>query len=615
VGGLAFANGGYFPVSWGWSGLALFWLAIMALALGVAPEIGVRELVLLGALTALTAWIALSLLWTTGVPGTVLEIERALVYLAAGLAGVLLVRRASAPALLLGVWAAIAVVSTYGLATRLFPDRLGVYDPISGSRLSDPVGYWNAFGILVAMGAVLALGHAARSRPVVRCAAAASSVVLVLTLYFTFSRGSWIAFFAALAAAVALDRRRLQLITTAFVLAPWSALTIWAASTSPALTHRVSALQQATHDGHGLAAITIGLAVAAALSILVLDWLEGAVRVPRTLLRFYAGLLAFLLAAALLVVFGRYGSPATLADKAYRAFIVPTPKPQANLNSRLFNLSSHGRKEHYHVAWQQATAHPVLGGGAGSFGAYWLQHRRAAATGRDAHSLYLETFAELGAPGLLLLLSALGVPLLAVRRARSSPLAAVAFGAYVAFLLHASIDWDWEMPAVTLTALFCGLGLLALARGEGGPRRLRPPVRWVALGGTAALAALVLIGLLGNAAVSASSQSTHAGHYSRAASQARWARHFAPWSAEPWRKLAEAQLGAGNVTAARTSFGRAIAKSQKDWTLWFELAEASPRGARGMALARAARLNPLSPELRARARAEARAERRARRHQ
>jgi O-antigen ligase len=597
VGALAFANGGYFPVAWGWSGLALLWLAAIALALGVAVEVGVRERLFLGALAGLTIWMSLSLLWTSSVPETVLEVERMLVYLAAGVAGVLLLRRSSVSALLIAIWVAIAVVCAYGLATRLFPDQLAVYDPVSGSRLSDPVGYWNAFGIIAAMGALLALGLAARSGPLVRCLAGASSVVLLLTLYFTFSRGGWIAFFAGLATVIALDRRRLQLITTAFVLAPWPALAIWAASTSPALTHLGATLSAATRDGHGLAVIAIALAVAAGLAMVALDWLEATVSVPHMLQRFYVGTLVFVLVASMLVVFGRYGFPPTLARKAYDAFSTPTPDQGANLNQRLFSLSGNGRTEQFHTVWQQVTDHPVLGGGAGSYADYWFQHRRVNATVHDAHNLYLETLAELGAPGLLLLALVLGIPLAAVRRARSSPLASVAFAAYIAYLLHAAIDWDWEMPAVTLAALFCGLALLAAARRDGKPKVLRPRVRWTALGGTAALIGFVLLGLLGNGAVSASSKSTDAGHYSRAESQARRATHFAPWSAEPWRRLGEAQAVAGDLAAARASFRKAITKDRRDWTLWFELADASRGAERQRALAEASLLNPLSPEI------------------
>src|SRR5262245_9587119 len=161
VGGLAFANGGYFPVSWGWAGLALFWITALALAFDVASEARGLERLFLGAMAGLAAWIFVSLLWTESVPRTVLEGERMVVYLGAGTAGVLLLRRSSVTALLVGIWAAITITSGYGLLTRLFPNRFGSYDPVSGLRLSDPVGYWNAFGILAAMGILLAVGLAA----------------------------------------------------------------------------------------------------------------------------------------------------------------------------------------------------------------------------------------------------------------------------------------------------------------------------------------------------------------------------------------------------------------------------------------------------------------------
>jgi O-Antigen ligase len=604
VGGLAFANGGYFPVAWGWSGLALLCLVTVGLAFGVAVEAGVLERALVGSLVALTGWTFLSLLWTSSVPGTVLEGERILVYLAAGIAGLLLLRRSSVPALLLGTWAAITVVATYGLATRLFPDRLGVSDAISGYRLSEPVGYWNAFGILAAIGALLALGLAARSGPVVRALAAGSGVILMLTLYFTYSRGGWIAFFIGLAAAIAVDRKRLQLITTGLVLVPFPIVAIWAASTSPALTHSGATVEAASRDGHGLAVIAIALVVGAALAVLLLDWLETAVSVRHGVQRVYAGTLLFVLAACLIVVFGRYGFPHTLARKAYDSFTQPPQKVETNLNSRLFNLSGTGRTEQFHTAWQEAGDHPVLGGGAGSFDEYWFQHRRVSATVHDAHNLYLETLAELGPPGLLLLAVFLAVPLAAVRRARSSPLAAAAFAAYIAYLAHAAVDWDWEMPAVTLAALFSGLALLAAARSDRKPQALRPRLRVGSLGVTAALAGFVVLTLLGNIEVSASSKSAAAGHFARAESQARRATTFAPWSSQPWRRLGEAQTLLGKLAAARASYRKAIAKDRHDWSLWFELAGASGGVARERALDQGARLNPLSPEIAAARQAE-----------
>jgi len=226
VGAFGFANGGYFPVNDRQKDAYLLALVATALTLGISVELGVLDAVFLGALAGLIGWTALSLLWTVGVPDTVLEVERGVVYLAAAAAGVLLLRRASTLLMLLGLWLALVVLATYGLLTRLFPDQLGSFDPISGYRLSDPVGYWNALGILATVGGLLALGLAARSGPLVRCLTAGSTVIFVLAVYFTYSRGSWIAFFAGLAVAIALDPRRVVVITTGLVLAPISDLVL-----------------------------------------------------------------------------------------------------------------------------------------------------------------------------------------------------------------------------------------------------------------------------------------------------------------------------------------------------------------------------------------------------
>jgi O-antigen ligase len=126
------------------------------------------------------------------------------------------------------------------------------------------------------------------------------------------------------------------------------------------------------------------------------------------------------------------------------------------------------RPGYWRAALNEYRAHPVLGDGAGAFGRYWLQHPSAnpeVLGTRDAHSLYLETLAELGPVGLALLLIVLGAPLAALPRARS-PAVPAAAGAYIAYLVHAGVDWDWEMPAVTLAALLCGAALFAASRRE-----------------------------------------------------------------------------------------------------------------------------------------------------
>jgi len=170
------------------------------------------------------------------VPSSVFEAERALVY-PVGVA-----RRSSsfaggAAAAPCGRARGIVAVDLYALGTRLLPDRLGAYDPSAPYRLAIPVGYWNGLGILSVMGVLLALALALRSRTAAaRAVAAATLPVLLATLYFTYSRGSLLSLALALALVVALDPRRLQLVTVAAVVAAPGALGVWLASRSHALT-------------------------------------------------------------------------------------------------------------------------------------------------------------------------------------------------------------------------------------------------------------------------------------------------------------------------------------------------------------------------------------------
>jgi hypothetical protein len=75
--------------------------------------------------------------------------------------------------------------------------------------------------------------------------------------------------------------------------------------------------------------------------------------------------------------------------------------------------------------------------------------------------------AELGLVGVAGLLAFLGGIAVAARRAlRATPLAAGPIAGLVAYIAHAPLDWDWEMPAVTLVAIVLAGMLLALASGD-----------------------------------------------------------------------------------------------------------------------------------------------------
>jgi O-antigen ligase len=595
---LAANDGAYYPTTWNWAALAVAWTAAGVLVAREAVTLSRLEIVTIVALFALTGWVALSALWTDSLPSTVLEVERDVLYPVGVLAAAAIFGRRSARRLLGAVYVAIVLVSWYALATRIFPDHVGTFDPISGYRLSRPIGYWNALGLYAAVGMLLALAFAARGRHLItRLLAAASLVVLAPTLYFTYSRGAWIALGIGLVVGVALDARRLQLISTAFVVAVPAAVAVLVASQLRGLTHTDSPLSRATHDGHRLALVLALLAATAVALRWAQDRIGASIVVAPGVRRAYAVTLALALAAALSLLVARYGGPEAIARNGWSQFTTLAPKSGGtNLNARLFSASSSGRTILWHHAWRDARAHPLQGSGAGTYETWYLRHRTDGSKVRDAHSLYVEMLAEVGPVGLALLLVALLTPLAAAVRARRRPMTAIAAGAYVAFIVHAGVDWDWELPAVTLAGLLCGVALLIGARSDENTFHVVRP-RYLLATLAAAVAGLSMIGLVGNIPASDAGNAIRAGSWSRAAGEARKAIRWAPWSAEGWRRLAQAELAQNRLAAARRDFRTAIAKDPLNWDRWFDLTLATTGATQRHALEQALALNPRSPEL------------------
>ena len=131
---------------------------------------------------------------------SVFEGERSLVLVAGVGAALVLAGSRSTRPLLGGVLVGATVIGGYALATRLFPGRVGA-ETLAAYRLFRPIGYWNGLGITMVIGTPLAVGFALRGRRLLTSAMAGASVLVLLpTLYFTYSRGSWIALVAGIAA-------------------------------------------------------------------------------------------------------------------------------------------------------------------------------------------------------------------------------------------------------------------------------------------------------------------------------------------------------------------------------------------------------------------------------
>ena len=589
---VAFASGGYFPTAWTWAALVALVFIAAVLGLGVATRPSGLALLSLGGLAGFGVWTWLAIVWSEDPAATVLEGLRVLMYISVFTAILLVLRREGVPLLVAATLAAIFLASGYGLLTRLFPERLGSFDPVAAYRLEEPLTYWNAAGVFAAMGALLALGFAARAETVAaRAMASATLPVFLATLYFTFSRGAWIAGAVGLAVAVAVDPGRLQLLFTGLVLGIPSGLAVLLSSHEDALTRLDAPVSAASHEGHRLALYILLLAVAAGLAGAGLWLADRRVTPPRQARLAFGGAAALVLVIGLLGVFVHYGGPVELVRKGYDSFTTTSNAPTVNLNKRLFTFSGSYRAELWHAAWHDYKAHPVLGSGPGTYEWYWDEHRPIQHKVRDAHNLYLEVLAELGPLGLLLLIVALGTPLVAGFRARGQPLVPLALAAFVAFLVHAAVDWDWEMSAVTLAALACAAALLTAAGTRSSALIFSPRLRAAGVGASLLLAVVAFVGVVGASALAASDRALTKGDYAKAASQAHKASRWWRWSPDPWRELGDIAVARNDSAAARTYYRKAISQDDTDWKLWYDLSTVSNGTESNRALAKAVRLN------------------------
>jgi Flp pilus assembly protein TadD len=240
--------------------------------------------------------------------------------------------------------------------------------------------------------------------------------------------------------------------------------------------------------------------------------------------------------------------------------------------------------------------HPLLGDGAGSFARAWARERPVANGAQDAHNLYLETLAELGPVGLVLLLIALVAPALVVRRVRINASASAAAAGLAAFVVHAAIDWDWEIPVLTLSAIACAAVLVVLDPD----RRTLPlttPRRVAGVAVVAASLATALIVHVGNRAASDARQALASGDGAMALAAAERAQAWMPWNPAGNQLLGEALLAEKRDALARSALQEAVQRDPADWSIWYDLARASRGSERANALTRARELNPLSIEV------------------
>jgi tetratricopeptide (TPR) repeat protein len=593
------SQGGYFSQSWGWIALALLAPVSLTLIVGSVIAPGRLRLAFAVFMAALGVWVVASATWSLTPSGSLREAERMLVYMGLAAAVALVLRRRDAVALVGGLFAGSVAVAAYALATRLFPDRFESFDePALPYRLSEPIGYWNGLGLLIVLAMLFGVGLVAHGRrwPTIALAGGAQPV-LAAALYFTFSRGPWAALAVGLVAMLALDPRRLRLAFCTPIVALISAICIAVASRQNALTTEEAGRAETVAQGHWFATVVVGLAIAAALLAVATRWSSRRIPTPgwagRALNAGLAGSAVLAVVVALVLV----GGPGEALAEIEKRFETSEEAIEGgNLSERLFTVSGNGRAESIGVAWDAGRERPVLGHGAGSYEYLWYEERPISLVIRDAHSLYAETFAELGVVGVALLALALLAPLVAAVRARRNRIVPVSAAAYLAWVAHAGVDWDWELVGVSLVALLAGsVGLLAAERGA--VRSVPDTARWPLLAVCVALTVGALVSLVGNQALFAGREAVAREEWREAAKHARHAERLLPWSFEPHIVLGDAAAGLGDRRRALDEYRQAVDSDERNWVAWLRLAQVARGAERRAAYERVHELNPREEDL------------------
>jgi hypothetical protein len=436
------------------------------------------------------------------------------------------------------------------------------------NRLSYPFGYWNAVGAWGSMSVAIGLAWSAHDRDRARRAVALGLVpVAALAAYLSYSRASVGGIGVAVVAVIALSRHRLTAFVHTAAAAAAAALVILAVRNAPDIANGTG------NRGAGgvLAAVALAVALAAAVGLLTSLIGTDHARIPRTV----APLVATAAMVVLVLVGVAFGP--RLARNAWRQFRHPAAVHiTADPASRLAQLGG-TRYFYWKAAIGAYRARPFTGTGAGTFEFWWDRHGTTGDFVRNAHSLELENMAELGIPGVVLIVAviAAAIRLLAMarqkaRREASAGASTALLAAFLVYLLHASVDWMWQSTAVT--ALGLGGGAVAAARLSRGPVRIRWRARVGVVLAAACAVAVQVPGLLATAEVRRSQAAERAGNGRIAYAWANAAVGAQPWAASAYEQRGLVLESAGRLSLAARDLERAINREPNNFVHWLLLA-------------------------------------------
>ena len=571
-------DGGYDEDTWYWGALlVLGLLTAVVLARRIAEmRVSRAGLIALSAFALYVAWSYLSISWAES-PGVALTgSNRALLYLLVFATMLVLpwtVRGALAAllAFALGI-GVVAIVLLFRLASA---DR--VAELVISGRLAAPTGYFNSTAALFTVEALVAIALAARRElpgPVRGALIAFACAGLQLAVIVQ-SRG-WL-FTLPLVAIVAIvvlpDRLRVAatavLPVVGALLPVHRLLAVYQNTSGPALNH---AAARAGHAALVICAVEFFVAT-------LLAWGDSLVPPPRpnAARRRVVGTITTALAILAVAVGGitaTHGHPVRFVERQWNGF----SHPQTASSGSHFTDVGSGRYDFWRVSLDAFLAHPIGGLGQDNFDDYYVPRRRTVEEPSYTHSLELRLLTHTGVVGFALFAIFLVAAIVAAMPARRRPgleafVAGAALLPLVVWLIHGSIDWFWEIPALTAPAL----GFLAMAAALGTPvrapaarqRRLGRRVGIAAGGAALLVAAVVVLGFpylsVREVSIATNLRRTDP---AKALSDLRIAADLNPLSPDPGRVGGTIALQTGRYAIARERFAQTISREPGGWYAW-----------------------------------------------
>jgi O-Antigen ligase len=579
----AIQNGGYDDSTWLWGALVV--LSALSLTLWLRRDslrLSRTTLVALGAFALYVAWSYLSITWAESKGDALDGSNRALLYL---LLFALLAVLPWTPGAALA--ALVTFVLGIGAVAIVLLLRLASGDHVSalviGGRLAAPTGYFNATAALFTIASLVAIALAARRelpselRGALLAAAAAGLQLAVIVQ----SRG-WLftlPLVALVAIAVVRDRIRFvaaaALPVIAVLVVIKRLLDVFKASNS------TNALLRHSAERAGTAALVLcGV-------VLLLGTLLGAMETLRKRPPLSAGarrwvgtaLAVFAIAgAAAGGTVATHGHPLRFIERQWNGF----SHAQTNYSSQSHFLDvGSGRYDFWRVALDAFVAHPIGGLGQDNYGDYYLLHGRTGEQPSWPHSIELRLLACTGIVGFALFAVFLVAALRAAFRARgrdgmTATVAGAALLPLVVWLIHGSVDWFWEMPALSGPSL----GFLAMATALGEQHRgflmsVEPsgPVRarWkpVAVAVPLFLVCVTVLGFSYLSAREVSLGSSIASSNPHAAlDDLKLGADFNPLSSIAGRLAGTVALHAHDYALAERRFEQSLANQPEGWFSW-----------------------------------------------